>query len=143
VRRAIAAALALTTLAGCNAVVRSGPLSSRPLAAPGIYLSTGGADRPYRTLGFVQVRGYGVEVAGYADVGDAQLDGTIRSTLAQEAARLGGQGVLHIEFLDENPSTDLERAQSAANSVTNLLNGKSVETKDRYVTVSGELVQFL
>ncbi len=70
-------------------------------------------------MGFVQVRGYGVQVAGYATVGDAQLDGTLRGALVTEALRLGGNGVVHIEFEDENPSTEYEKAVAMTNSVTN------------------------
>ena len=130
---------------GCNAVTRGSRLSSNPPDGQGIFLSTGGSPKRYRTLGFVQIRGYGVEVAGFADVGDAQLDGTVKGTLAREAARMGGNGVVNIEFYDENPSTDIERANAAATSVSNVLagQGKGPETKDRYVTVSGEVIQFL
>ncbi len=134
----------LFVLTGCNAIVRGSRLSNVPIDTGGIFLSTGSAPMPFRSIGFVQVRGYGVEIAGMADVGDSYLDGTIRGTLAAEAARMGGQGVINIEFLDENPSTDAERAQRAANSVANLLTGRGgTETKDRYVTVTGEVIQFL
>jgi predicted deacylase len=79
-----------------------------------------------------------------ADVGDAQLDGVLRGALAEEAARMGGHGVIHVEFYDENPSTDLERASRAASSINNVLSGRGgVESKERYVTVKGEVIQFL
>jgi hypothetical protein len=110
----------------------------------GIYLTTGDAPKRYRTIGFVQVRGYGVQVGGYADVGDAQLDGTIKGAMVREALRLNGHGIIHIEFEDENPTTDVERAQGLANSINNLSTGKGgMETKDRYVSATGEVIQFL
>jgi hypothetical protein len=133
---------------GCNAVVRGSRLSSvpqndGPQNQRELFLSTGGAPRKYRTLGFIQVRGYGQEWAGYGDIGNANLDGSIHNALAREAVRMGGQGVVNIEFLDENPSTDLERAQRAYNALTTFLGSGQVESRDRYVTVTGEVIVFL
>ncbi len=132
---------------GCSVAVRGSKLSDRPFVDDGrMYLSTGTVDRPFRTLGFVQVRGYGVEVGGVADVGDAALDTTIRGHLATAAGRMGGDGVIHIEFLDENPSTPTERAGAAAQSIQNVGAGQGaggVQTRSRYVTVTGEVIQFL
>ena len=57
--------LSLVLATGCGATVRGSPLSNRPSdEGRGIYLSTGGAPRAYRTVGFAQVTGYGVTVAG-------------------------------------------------------------------------------
>lgn len=132
-------------LAGCGAVVKSGPLSGRPDPGRGIYLSTGGSPRPFRTLGFVQIRGYGVNIAGLADVGDAALDGTVRGRLVEEAAKMGGDAVVHIEFLDENPPTTYERVQAVASSVQRSAETGTpqIETKDRWVTVTGEIIKYL
>jgi len=130
-------------LSGCSAVVRGARLSNVPIDSNAMFLSTGGSPRKARAIGFVQVRGYGQEWGGYADLGDAQLDGTIHSALVKEAVRLGGQGVINIEFLDENPSTDAEKAQRAYNTVASALSGNTqVQTKERYVTVSGEVIVF-
>lgn len=137
-RRLLAALLILGS--GCTAVVRGSPLSSPAEATGGrLYLSTGSSPRPYRTLGFIQVRGYGVEFAGVAQVGDAALDHTLQGVLATEAAKLGGDGVIHIVFLDENPTTPAERASAMANTVSS----GQVEQKARYVSVTGEVIQFL
>lgn len=133
----------LLALPACNAVVRGARLSSIPQSDNTMFLSTGTTPRKFRTVGFVQIRGYGQEWGGYGDIGDAQLDGTIHNALAKEAARLGGQGVINIEFLDENPSTDVEKAQRAYNTVTSVLSGGGrIETKERYVTVTGEVIVF-
>ena len=130
-------------LTGCNAVVRGTRLSSVPQVDNTMFLSTGSTPRKFRTVGFVQVRGYGQEWGGYGDIGDAQLDGTIHNALQKEAARMGGQGVINIEFLDENPSTDVEKAQRAYNTVTAVLSGTGqIQTKERYVTVTGEVIVF-
>ena len=72
----------------------------------GVFMTTGNAPRPYRTLGFAQVTGYGVTVAGMSDVGEAGLDGTIRGTLVPGGPNMGGDGVIHIDFVDENPPTE-------------------------------------
>jgi hypothetical protein len=130
-------------LTGCNAVVRGTRLSSVPQFDNAMFLSTGGTPRKFRTVGFVQICGYGQEWGGYGDIGDAQLDGTIHNALQKEAARMGGQGVINIEFLDENPSTDVERAQRAFNTVNAVLSGSGqIQTKERYVTVTGEVIVF-
>jgi hypothetical protein len=136
--------LGLLALSGCTAVVRGSPLSPRDEKGRAVYLSTGGTNRPYQILGFAQIRGYGVEVGGVVDVGDAALDSTIRGTLAHEAAKMGGDGVLHIEFLDENPSTDVDRANNAMATVSSFSSGRpQLQTKERYVTVTGEVIRFL
>ncbi|HLL06281.1 MAG TPA: hypothetical protein VK539_37260 [Myxococcaceae bacterium] len=138
--------LSLVLATGCGATVRGSPLSHRPPDdGRGIYLSTGGAPRAYRTLGFAQVTGYGVTVAGVSDMGEAGLDGTIRGTLSQVASRMGGDGVIHIEFLDENPPTDADRISDLSESVSNALSGSGggVKTRNRAVVVTGEIIQFL
>lgn len=128
--------------ASCTAVVRGHKLSDRYVArAQGLYVSTGGTDRPYRTVGFAQVRGFGVEVAGAVDVGDAVLNGAIRVALADAVKRLGGHGAIHLEFLDENPSTPIERADAFARSVNP--QGQGIESKPRYVTLTAEIIQFV
>ncbi|HEX8705931.1 MAG TPA: hypothetical protein VF815_44255 [Myxococcaceae bacterium] len=138
--------LSLVLTTGCGATVRGSPLSNRPSdEGRGIYLSTGGAPRAYRTLGFAQVTGYGVTVAGVSDLGEAGLDGTIRGTLSQVAAKMGGDGVIHIEFLDEDPPTDADRISDFSESVSSALSGSGggVKTRNRAVIVTGEIIQFL
>lgn len=138
--------LSLVLATGCGATVRGSPLSNRPPSSDGrgIFLTTGNAPRPYRTVGFAQVTGYGVTVAGVSEVGEAGLDGTIRGTMSQVAARMGGDGVIHIEFIDENPPTDIERISDLSESVSNVASGKAeVKTRNRSVIVTGEVIQFL
>lgn len=139
--------LPLVLATGCGATVRGSPLSSRPPEAEAgrrIYLSTGAAPRPYRTLGFAQVTGYGATVAGFSDVGEAGLDGTIHGMLSQVAAQMGGDGVINIEFIDENPPTEAERVSDLSESVTGALSGKGqIKTRNRAVVVTGEVIQFL
>ncbi|MDY7232642.1 hypothetical protein [Hyalangium rubrum] len=138
--------LLLVVATGCGATVRGSPLSNRPSADErGVYLSTGGAPRAYRTLGFAQVTGYGVTVAGVSDMGEAGLDGTIRGTLSQVALGMGGDGVIHIEFNDENPPTEVERVSDLSESVSSALSGSGggVKTRNRSVVVTGEVIQFL
>lgn len=131
-------------LFGCGAVVRSSKLSDRPESGRGVYLSSGGAPKPYRTIGFAQLSGIGINVAGVSDVGDNGLDSIIRGKLADEARRMGGHGVIHIDFLDVNPPTDYERVGSASRSAQNILSGKGgPETQNRTVIVTGEVIQFL
>jgi len=139
--------LSLVALAtGCGATVRGSPLSNRPPDdnVRGVFLSTGTAPRPYRTVGFAQVTGYGVTVAGFSDVGEAGLDGTIRGTLSQVASRMGGDGVINIEFIDENPPTEVERVTDLSNTLSSAASGRGeVKTRNRSVVVTGEVIQFL
>lgn len=137
--------VALVLATGCGATVRGSPLSSRPgTDGRGVFMTTGNAPRPYRTLGFAQVTGYGVTVAGMSDVGEAGLDGTIRGTLSQVAESMGGNGVIHIDFVDENPPTDADRISDFSQTLTNVASGKpEVKTRNRSVVVTGEVIQFL
>lgn len=131
---------------GCGATVRGSPLSNRPPDdnVRGIFLTTGTSPRPYRTLGFTQVTGFGATVAGFQDVGEAGLDSTIRGTLSQVAARMGGDGVINIEFIDENPPTEVERVSDLSNSFSSVASGRGeVKTRNRSVVVTGEVIQFL
>lgn len=143
VARSVGVLGALLAASACTAVVAGSPLSARPDYSNRMFLSTGGTSRPHRTVGFVQVTGFGNEVAGVIDVGDAQIDSTVRGALADAAARLGGQGVINIEFLDDNPRTPAEKAQSFANSAqTNRRGQQQVETHWRSVEAWGEVIQF-
>jgi len=126
-------------LAGCGAVEHGSRLSDRPEPGPGVYLSTGGSPRPFRTLGFAQVTGVGVALAGVVDVGDAVLDGAIRGTMSEVARQMGGDGVIHIEFTDLNPQTPAERASALVNS----MRSRSVSTQNRSLLVTGEIIQFV
>ena len=129
----------------CTAITGSGPLSSRPAHDPAqVFLSTGGAPSAYQTLGFVQVTGFGNQVAGVIDVGDAQIDWTIRGALADVATEMGGDGVINIVFLDENPQTPAERARDLATSMGKASQGKlEPETRWRSVHAKGEVIRFL
>lgn len=130
---------------GCSAVSTGTKLSDRPPeGGRGLYLSTGGAPRPYRTVGFAQVLGYGVTVAGVSDLGDAALDSTIKKSLVDTALRMGGDGIINIEFEDENPPTAVERASDLSQSISNTASGRGgVKTRSRNVIVTGEVIQFL
>jgi hypothetical protein len=140
----LALLLPLLLCVGCTAVSRGSKLSDRPPSGKGLFLSTGGSPRPFRTLGFVQLTGYGVTVAGLADMGDAALDSVIKGKLADEALKLGGDGVIHIEFIDENPPTDVERAMDFSETLTSGLRGEGeIKTRNRSVVVTGEVIEFL
>ena len=130
---------------GCNAVSYGARLSDRPSQeGRRLYLSTGGAPRAYRTLGFAQVTGYGVTVAGLADVGNAAIDNTIQGALVDTALRMGGDGVIYIEFEDDNPPTDVERASDLSESLRGSFRGQGgVKTRNRKVLVTGEVIQFV
>ncbi len=141
----VTVAAAGLALAGCGVVVKGGPLSGRPETGHGIYLSTGGSPRPFRTLGFAEIRGYGVNIAGMTDVGDAALDGTIRGKLVEVAAQMGGDAVVNIEFLDENPPTTMERISAATSTINDSMRSgrPRIKTQDRWVTVTGEIIKFV
>ncbi|MET0401566.1 MAG: hypothetical protein ABW123_04145 [Cystobacter sp.] len=131
--------------AGCNAVSYGSKLTDRPpQEGRGLYLSTGGSPWAFRTLGFAQVTGYGVTVAGVSDVGNAAIDPALKGALVDAALRMGGDGVINIEFEDLNPPSDMERASDLSESISNGLSGQGgVKTRDRSVLVTGEIIQFL
>lgn len=140
----LALAASSAAASGCTAVAHGAPLSSRPAAANQILLTTGAAPAPYRTLGFVQATGFGNQVAGVVDIGDAQIDSTIKGALVNAALRMGGDGVINIEFLDENPQTPAERAGDLADSLSPDENGRrEVKTRWRSVRALGEVIQFI
>ncbi len=144
--RLLAACGILLTLGACTAYVRGAPLGAKPTEnnPRTIFLSTGGAGRPYKTVGFVQATGFGNQVAGVIDIGDAGLDSTIHGAIVDAALRLGGHGVINIEFLDLNPQTPAERAGDLAKSIDSLGSNKpKVETRWRSVVATGEVIQFL
>lgn len=144
--RLLAACGLLATLGACTAYVRGAPLASKPTDnnPRKIFLSTGGAGRPYKTVGFVQATGFGNQVAGVIDIGDAGLDSTIHGAIVDAAVRLGGHGVINIEFLDMNPQTPAERAGDLAKSLGSLsTNEPQIETRWRSVVATGEVIQFL
>jgi hypothetical protein len=148
VARSVAAVALAATLAGlpsCTAVVQGSALANRPGPNPPgqIFLTTGNSPWPYRTLGFIQVTGFGNQVAGVVDIGDAQIDSTIRGALANAAVQMGGHGVIHIEFLDENPQTPAEQANDLAQSIHSAARGRGeIKTRWRSVHATGEVVQF-
>lgn len=137
--------LSVLLCVGCSAVSHGSKLSDRPPEdGRGLYLSTGGSPRPYRTLGFAQVLGYGVTVGGVSDLGDAAIDGVIKKSLVDTALRMGGDGVINIEFEDENPPTGVERASDLSQSISSVARGRgSVTTRSRNVIVTGEVIQFI
>lgn len=137
--------LSVLLCVGCSAVSHGSKLSDRPPdGGRGLYLSTGGSPRPYRTLGFAQVLGYGVTVAGVSDLGDAAIDGVIKKSLVDTAMRMGGDGVINIEFEDENPPTSVERAADLSQSISNVAGRRGgVKTRARTVVVTGEVIQFI
>ncbi len=138
----LSVALALGT--GCTAVAQSGPLSSRPFEGTQVFLSTGASPRPYQTIGFVQATGFGNQVAGVMDIGDAQIDGTIKGALVNAAIKLHGDGIINIEFLDENPQTPAEKAGDLSDSLSVNRNGRrEVKTRWRSVRAKGEVIRFL
>ena len=128
---------------GCTAVSAGGPLSGRPAYPGQVVLSTGGCDRTCRPIGFVQATGFGEVFAGVVEVGDAQFDSTIRGALAEAAARMGGQGVVHIGFLDADPQTPADRAVAFTRTSASAAQGQPhVEHHLRTVEAWGEVVQF-
>jgi hypothetical protein len=57
---------------------------------------------------------------------------------------MGGEGVIHIEFTDENPPTDVERAMDFTETLTTGLQGRGeIKTRNRSVVVTGEVIEFL
>jgi hypothetical protein len=136
--RRMLAVIGALVLGGCSVVSQAGRLSDRP-SDSGFFLSTGGAPRPFKTLGFAQILGYGATLSGITELGKATFDATIHQALTAEARRLGGDGVINIEFVDENPQTPMDRVQELSRSIQN----QRVESTNRTVVITGEIIKFL
>ncbi len=92
---ALAPALALAVTAGCSAQNHY----VFPQAVQERYLiTTGDTDRPYQSLGLVQLTRRGANLFGFVSVVDADLQKMFGELLIQEIQRAGADGIINVHF---------------------------------------------
>lgn len=83
-------------LAGCTTV------SVAPLPTGGegrdVFVTASDISVPYESLGLVQVTRKGVLLFGFADPAGTDLEGGLRESLLPEVRRMGGDGVINLNF---------------------------------------------
>ncbi|MEE2961590.1 MAG: hypothetical protein VYA34_12675 [Myxococcota bacterium] len=90
-----ALALALVMLAACsvqNAYVYPESVQKKWM------ITTGDVDRPYDSLGFIQLTKTGATLFGFWDVLDADLKGLFEQDLLKEIEKAGADGIINMHF---------------------------------------------
>ena len=95
-------------------------------------ITTGDTDRPYESLGYIQITKTGATLFGFLDVNDADLEGMFSEALVTEIDKAGADGVINLHF-HETQYTTTTRSIFAVLFVIPL---------PRAVTVTAELVKF-
>ena len=73
------------------------------------YLITqGGTDRPYQSVGYVQITRKGGDIFGYLPIVDADLEVMFGELLIEELQRHGADGIINVHF-NERQWTTAER----------------------------------
>jgi hypothetical protein len=124
----VAAALA-ACLAGCTAT----SVYVYPQRVQERYLiTTGDSDRPYRSMGYIQITKKGADILGFIPIVSADLEAMFGDELLHELERTGADGIINVRFY-ERQWTPLQRIGFLLTVVV------WVPT---YVELTGELIQF-
>ncbi len=128
-RKALPFALILLGLSGCtvrNAYTFPTPVQQR-------YLITGGdTDRPYRSLGQLQITRKGADIVGFVPVVDADLRKMFGEILIRELQARGADGIINLRFHERQYTT-------ATRAVFAVLFFVPLPTE---VEITGELIQW-
>lgn len=136
-RRLGAAALALASAglaSGCTTVSIARLAEPKP-GETSILVTTSGTDRPYQSLGLVQIYRAGFSFGWIAIPGDIELDPVINDYLVPEARRRGADAVINLRFRETNYTPALKSIMTIPPLILLPLLHTSV-------TLSGELVKF-
>lgn len=124
----VAAALA-ACLSGCTAT----SVYVYPQRVQERYLiTTGDSDRPYRSMGYIQITKKGADILGFIPIVSADLEAMFGDELLHELERTGADGIINVRFY-ERQWTPLQRIGFLLTVVV------WVPT---YVELTGELIQF-
>lgn len=124
----VAAALA-ACLAGCTAT----SVYVYPQRVQERYLvTTGDSDRPYRSMGYIQITKKGADILGFIPIVSADLEAMFGDELLHELERTGADGIINVRFY-ERQWTPLQRIGFLLTVIV------WVPT---YVELTGELIQF-
>ncbi len=98
----LALAVSLATLSACTA--RSGYV--QPPQVQSRYLITmGDANRPYQSLGYLQMTRKGADLFGFISIVDADLEKLFGEELIAELARRGADGIVNVRFEERQWTT--------------------------------------
>lgn len=118
---------------GCTTVSMAKLAETKPGARP-IVVTTGGVDRPYQSLGLVQIYRAGTAFGWISVPTDVELEPVINDYLVPEAERRGADAVIHLRFRETNYSPAFRTFMCFPLWIWVPLHIS--------VTVSGELVKF-
>ena len=124
-------AIALATLSACS--VKSAYV--HPRAVQDRYLITmGDTDRPYESLGYVQLTRKGADLFGFIPLVDADLKELFGKQLISELERSGADGIINLQFH--------ERQWTTAQRVLFALPPLFLFPLPTRVELTGELIRF-
>jgi hypothetical protein len=99
------------------------------------YLITmGDTDRPYQSLGYLQMTRKGADMLGWLSVVDADLDKMLGDELIRELERRGADGIINLRFK--------ERQWTTGERILFLIPPMILIPLPTRVEISGELVRF-
>jgi hypothetical protein len=129
-RSLIIAAALIASTTGCTAV----SVYTHPQSVQERYLiTTGDTDRPYQSLGYVQITQKGADILGFLPIVSANLRSVFGDALIREIERSGADGIVNVHFY--------ERQWTPAQRIGFLLS--VVVWVPTYVELTGELIKFL
>lgn len=125
----VVAAALLACAAGCTAT----SVYRYPQSIQQRYLiTTGDTDRPYQSLGYVQITQKGADILGFIPIVSADLESMFGDALIREIERAGADGIINVHFY--------ERQWTPAQRIGFLLS--IVVWVPTYVELTGELIKF-
>lgn len=129
-RSLIVAAALVAFTAGCTAT----SVYTYPAQVGERYLiTTGDSDRPYRSMGYIQITKKGADILGFIPLVAADLEAMFGEELIRELEQAGADGIINVRFF-ERQWTPLQRIGFLLSVVV------WVPT---YVELTGELIQFV
>jgi hypothetical protein len=129
-RSLVVAAALLACAAGCTAT----SVYRYPDSIQQRYLiTTGDTDRPYESLGYVQITQKGADILGFIPIVSADLESIFGDALIREIERAGADGIINVHFY--------ERQWTPAQRIGFLLS--IVVWVPTYVELTGELIRFV
>lgn len=129
-RSLIIAAALLACAAGCTA---TSVYTYPPSVQQRYLITTGDTDRPYQSLGYVQITQKGADILGFIPIVSADLESMFGDALIREVERAGADGIINVHFY--------ERQWTPAQRIGFLLS--IVVWVPTYVELTGELIKFV
>lgn len=96
-------------------------------------ITTGDVDRPYRSLGYIQLTRKGADILGFIPIVSADLETMFGRELIRELERTGADGIINVRFY--------ERQWTVAQRLLFLIT--IISPVPTHVELTGELIQFV